>query len=162
MNQISCKSKIISDKRKEKSKNRKSKKRKGEKSVLYPNFNELRVKTFQIEYEKQLSSTAKFLLKNFQNKSLYYAIDDILYLLKSDPVEQDNLLALLYSPVLSLQNNFYISFFDIWIHEIYINQVLTTNKFLPNENQNIKQSNYITIKLFYRIKNPIKKQELLW
>jgi hypothetical protein len=38
---------------------------------------------------KKLSSTAKFILNSFQNKYIYYAIDDILYLLKSDPIERD-------------------------------------------------------------------------
>jgi hypothetical protein len=51
---------------------------------------------------KELSSTAKFILNSFQNKYIYYAIDDILYLLKSDPIERDSLLAILYSPILSL------------------------------------------------------------
>jgi hypothetical protein len=40
---------------------------------------------------KELSSTAKFILNSFQNKYIYYAIDDILYLLKSDPIERDSL-----------------------------------------------------------------------
>jgi hypothetical protein len=41
--------------------------------------------------KKELSSTAKFILNSFQNKYIYYAIDDILYLLKSDPIERDSL-----------------------------------------------------------------------
>jgi hypothetical protein len=69
---------------------------------------------------KKIISIAKFILNSFQNKYLYYAIDDILYSLKSNPIERDNLLGILYSPVLSLQNNFSINFFDIWIREIYI------------------------------------------
>jgi hypothetical protein len=72
----------------------------------------------------------KIILNSFQNKYIYYAIDDILYLFKSNPIERDNLLAILYSPVLSLQNNFSINFFDIWIHEIYINEISKVNKFL--------------------------------
>jgi hypothetical protein len=58
---------------------------------------------------KELSSTAKFILNSFQNKYIYYN-DDILYLLKSDPIERDSLLAILYSPILSLQNNFSVNF----------------------------------------------------
>lgn len=132
------------------------------KPFLYPNPNELTSKTFQIKYEKKLSSIAKFLLNSFQNKYLYYAIDDILDLFKSNPTERDNLLTILYSPVLSLQNNLYINFFDIWIYEIYISEVLKTNKFLTNNFENLEQFNYITIKLLYRTKIPIKKQESLW
>jgi hypothetical protein len=55
------------------------------------------------------SSTAKFILNSFQNKYIYYAIDDILYLLKSDPIERDSLQQL-YSPILSLQNNSPLTF----------------------------------------------------
>jgi hypothetical protein len=143
-------------------KKRKSSNRSEGKPFLYPNSNELTSKTFQIKYERKLSSIAKFLLNSFQNKYLYYAIDDILYLLKSNPIERDNLLAILYSPVLSLQNNLSINFFDIWVHEIYISEVSKVNKFLTNNCQNFEPFSYITIKLLYRTKIPIKKQESLW
>ena len=132
------------------------------KPLQYPSFNEITSKTFQIKYEKKLSSTAKFTLNSFRNKYLYYAIDDILYLLKSNPIERDNLLAILYSPVLSLHNNFSINFFDIWIHEIYINEISKVNKFLTNDFQNFEQFSYITLKLLYKTRVPIKKQESLW
>jgi hypothetical protein len=72
----------------------------------------------------------KFILNSFQNKYIYYAIDDILYTLKSNPIERDNLLAILYSPVLSLQNNFSVNFFDIWIREIYIEEISKLINFL--------------------------------
>jgi hypothetical protein len=143
-------------------KRRKSSNRSEGKPFLYPNSNELTSKTFQIKYERKLSSVSKFLLNSFQNKYLYYAIDDILYLLKSNPIERDNLLAILYSPVLSLQNNLSTNFFDIWIHEIYINEVNKGNKFLETKCQNLESFHYITIKLLYRTKIPIKKQESLW
>jgi len=132
------------------------------KPLQYPKPNEITSKTFQIKYEKELSSIAKFVLNSFQNKYIYYAIDDILYLLKSNPIERDNLLAIIYSPVLSLQNNFSINFFDIWIHEIYINEVPKVNKFITNDFQNLEQFSYITIKLLYKTRVPIKKQDSLW
>lgn len=118
--------------------------------------------TFQIKYEKELSTIAKFILSSFQKKYIYYAIDDILYLLKSNPIEQNNLLSIIYSPIVSLQNNFYINFFEIWIDEIYINPVSKINKFIPSNYQNFEQFSYITIKLFYKRGVPIKKQEPLW
>ena len=132
------------------------------KRFLYPLQSEVKIKTFQIKYEKKLSTIAKFTLNSFQNKYLYYAIDDLLYLLKFNPIERDNLLAILYSPVLSLHNNFSINFFDIWIHEIYINEISKVNKFLANDFQNFEQFSYITLKLFYKTRIPIKKQESLW
>jgi len=132
------------------------------KPLPYPNSNEITSKTFQIKYERKLSSITKILLNSFQNKYLYYAIDDILYLLKLNPIERDNLLAILYSPVLALQNNLSINFFDIWIHEIYISEVSKVNKFLTNNCQNFELFSYITIKVLYKKNIPIKKEESLW
>jgi len=128
----------------------------------YPNLNELKSKTFYIKYEKELSVIDKIMLNNFQNKYLYHAIDDILYSLKSKPVERNNLLSIIYSPILYLQNNFSIDFFDIWIGDIYINQESKVNKFLAKNSSNPEQFSYITIKLFYTTKLPVKKPEPLW
>lgn len=119
-------------------------------------------KTFQIKYDKRLSLTAKLILKSFHKKYIYYAIDDILYSFRSNPFERENILAILYSPVLSLQNNFSINFFDIWVGEISIQEVSKVNKFLDIEAQTSEQFTYITLKLFYKIPIPAKKQEPLW
>ena len=130
------------------------------KPLQYPN--EMMSKTFQIRYDKKLSSLAKFLLNSFKNKYIYYAIDDILYSLKSNPIERENLLGLLYSPVLSLHNNLCINFFDIWVQEVYINETSKVNKFLTNEYQNLEQFTYITIKFLYKTRVPVKKPDSLW
>ena len=145
-----------------------TKKRSEGRPLKYPcpqfdeNLDEPLLKTFEIKYEKKLSSTAKSILNSFRHKYFYYAIDDILYLLKSNPIERDNLLAIIYSPVLSLQNNFSISFFDIWIDEIYINETSKVNKFLTDDFQNLEQFSYITIRLFYQTRIPDQKPESLW
>lgn len=143
-------------------KKRKSITRSEGKPLQYPKSNEITSQTFQIKYEKNLSSAAKAILNSFQNKYIYYAIDDILYLLKGNPIERDNLLAILYSPVLSLQNNFSVNFFDIWIREVYIEEISKVNKFLTKDSQTLTQFSYVTIKLFYKTKVPVKKQESLW
>jgi len=143
-------------------KKRKSPIRSEGKPLQYPKSNEIISKTFQIKYQNKLSLTSKFILNSFQNKYIYYAIDDILYTLKSSPIERDNLLAILYSPVLSLQNNFSVNFFDIWIRQIYIEEISKTNKFLNNDSQTLDQFSYITIQFFYKTRVPVKKQESLW
>jgi hypothetical protein len=125
-------------------KKRKSNSRSEGKPLQYPKSNEITSKTFQIEYHENLSSTAKFILNSFQNKYIYYAIDDILYSLKSNPIERDNILAILYSPILSLQNDFLINFFDIWIRDIYISEISKTNKFLSQDFETSEKVNYIT------------------
>jgi len=143
-------------------KKRKIKTRSEGKPLQYPKSSEITSKTFQMKYQTRLSTTAKCLLNNFQNKYIYYAIDDILYLLKTKPVERDNLLAVLYSPILSLQNNFSVNFFDIWIRDVYIDEISKTNRFLKNDSTTLKEFNYITIKFFYKTRVPVKKQESLW
>ena len=143
-------------------KKRKSNSRSEGKPLPYPKPSELTSKTFQIKYHQNLSLTAKFILNSFQNKYIYYAIDDILYSLKSNPTERDSLLAVLYSPIISVQNNFLVNFFDIWIRDVYIDEVSKTNKFLTQDSENLHKVTYITIKLFYRTKVPVKKQESLW
>jgi len=147
---------------KKQTRTRKSSKRSEGKPLQYPKSNEITSKTFQIKYEKRLSSVAKLVLNSFQNKYIYYAIDDILYSFKSNPTERDNILAILYSPIISLQNNFSINFFDIWIHEIYINEISKVNKFLKNDSSNFEPLSSITIKLLYKTKIPIQKQDSLW
>lgn len=143
-------------------KKRKSNSRSEGKPLQYPKPSELTSKTFRIEYNENLSLAAKFILNSFQNKYIYYAIDDILYSFRSNPIERDNLLAVLYSPILSLQNNFLVNFFDIWIRDIYIDEISKTNKFLKKDSENLYKVTYITIKLFYKTRVPIKKQESLW
>jgi hypothetical protein len=143
-------------------KKRKSPTRSEGKPLQYPQLDEITSKIFQIKYKDKLSLTAKFILNSFQNKYIYYAIDDILYTLKSSRIERDNILAILYSPILSLQNNFSVNFFDIWIRDIYIEEVSKTNKFLSNDSQSLTQFTYITIQFFYKTKIPIRKQESLW
>lgn len=130
--------------------------------LRYLKPNETLLKTFQIRYDKKLSPIAKLILNSFQNKYIYYAIDDILYSFKLNSKERDNLLAILYSPVLSLQNNFSINFFNIWIEEIYVHEVSKVNKFLKNDSSNFGQLNYITITLLYKTNIPIKKPDSLW
>lgn len=130
------------------------------KQIKYPS--ELLSKTFYIKYEKNLSLVAKFILKSFRNKYIYYAIDDILYLLNSNSIERDKLLSILYSPILLLQNNFYVNFFDIWIHEIYINEISEPNKFINPDCKNFKTFDYIIIKFLYKTSIPKKKIEPLW
>lgn len=143
-------------------KKRKSTTKSEGKPLQYPKSNEIISKTFQIKYDKKLSTTSKFILNSFQNKYIYYAIDDILYLFELDQTERNNLLAILYSPVLSLQNNFFVNFFDIWIREIYIDEVSKVNKFIHQDSQTSQQFSYIIIKFFYKTRVPVKKQESLW
>ena len=66
------------------------------------------------------------------------------------------------SVVISLQNNYSVNFFDIWVSEIYIEEISKTNKFLAVDSQTFNQSTYITVKFFYKTKVPAKKQESLW
>jgi hypothetical protein len=143
-------------------KKRKSTTRSEGKPLQYPKSDEIKCKTFQIKYDGKLSLIAKFILNSFQNKYIYYGIDDILYQFGLNLKEYETLLAILYSPVISLQNNYSVNFFDIWVNEIYIEEDSKLNKFLSNESQPLSQFTYITVKFFYKTKVPTKKQESLW
>jgi hypothetical protein len=120
------------------------------------------LKIFQIKYDNKLSTTAKFILNSFQNKFIYYAIDDILDILELNQIEKENLLTILYSPIISLQNNFSVNFFDIWIREIYIEEIGKVNRLLQNHSETKEQFSYITIELLYTTRLPFKKLEPLW
>lgn len=128
----------------------------------YPNQMGMRSKTFFLKSKKPLSTVDKIILNNFEKKYLYHAIDDVLYSLKSKPVERANLLEILYTPVLALQNHFSIDFFDIWIDEISINKVSKNNKFLVNCTSTMEPFSYITMKLVYNKKLLPKKTESFW
>jgi len=143
-------------------KKRKSTTRSEGKPLQYPKSNEITSKTFQIKCSHELSSLSKLILNSFQNKYIYYAIDDILYMLKYSPFERDNLLAILYSPILSLQNNFSVNFFDIWIRQVSLEEVSKSNKFFKDESKISNQFTTITIQFFYKTKTPVKKQKSLW
>ena len=138
--------------------------KRSEGKINYPNPTDefTSAKTFQIKYDKKLSPVAKLILNSFQKKYIYYAIDDIFYSFQLNSSERENLLAILYSPVLSLQNNFSIDFFKIWIDEIYIQEISKVNKFFKNNSSNFQQYNYITIKLLYKMPIPPKKPYVLW
>lgn len=154
-------------------KKRKKKKRRREKIHQYPSphpdegldvafASEVFSKTFCIQYKKPLSLNAKCILNSFQNKYIYYAIDDILSLSNSNLEEKDYLLEILYSPILSLHNNLSINFFDIWIHEIYIDELSKPNRFLKSTNEILTQTSIITLKLFYKLPIQVKKRATIW
>lgn len=118
-------------------------------------------KTFEIKYNHKLSLKAKSIMSSFRYKYIYYAIDDLLDLLKSNPVEKENLLGVLYSSILSLHNNLEINFFDIWIDSIFISEIAENNRFLTAKEE-CKTLTHITLKLVYRTRLPFKKPEALW
>ena len=118
-------------------------------------------KTFEIKYNNKISLKAKSILNSFTYKYIYYAIDDLLDLLKSDPVEKENLLTVLYSSILSLHNNLEINFFDIWIESIFIKEIGQKNRFFKTK-EDSKTLTHITLKLLYRTRLPFKKPEPLW
>ena len=127
--------------------------------IVDPNFN---IKTFNVKCDSELSSLAKVVLKSFKFKLYYYIVDDLLYLLKSNPKERDYLLQILHSSVIFLQNNLYVNFFDIYIYDISINEVSNFNRFVNEQSESFKVSNTISIKLAYQVKPVTKKLETTW
>lgn len=127
-----------------------------------PRINRQSSRTIQIRYEENLSLLSKSIINSFQNKYIFYAMDDLLYLLGPNSKECHSLLELLYSSMLSLHNNNATNFFDIWIDAVYINETYKYNKFLGNNSQKIKESTQITLILHHINRPPIKKPEPIW
>jgi hypothetical protein len=127
--------------------------------IVDPNFN---IKTFNIKCDSELSALAKIVLKSFKFKLYYYIVDDLLYLLKSNPEERDYLLQILHSSVIFLQNNLYVNFFDIYIYDISINEISKFNRFVNTHSESFNISTMITIKLAYQVKPVTKKLETTW
>lgn len=125
----------------------------------YPTSSDLNLKTFQINYNHELSLETRLLLNSFPKKYIYYAIDDILYALNLSLNERENLLSILYSVILSLHNTKCINFFDIWIHDLYITKDLKTNRFLRKKFHN---SYHIIVTVLYKTKKLTPKPEPLW
>ena len=129
------------------------------KYIPYPDPEEQQIIEFQIEYEDAISPVTELLLRSWKGKYFYYAIDDIIYNPQSNPVERAKLLSILSSTAISLQNNFSISFFNIWIWDISINKVSKFNKFLEKERE---LRNVLRITLAFTESEPIQKLEPLW
>ena len=72
--------------------------------IVDPNFH---IKTFNVKCDTKLSPIAKTILQSFKYKLYYYVIDDLFYLLKSNPEERDYLLQILNSSAIFLHNNLY-------------------------------------------------------
>nr|YP_010172802.1 hypothetical protein J6725_pgp088 [Eucampia zodiacus]QSH90582.1 hypothetical protein [Eucampia zodiacus] len=131
---------------------------------MVPKVNDTKfnIKTFNIKYEKKLSPLAKTIIQSLKFKLYYYVVEDLLYLLKTNQTEANQLLQILHSTVIYLQNNLHVNFFDIYVYEISITEKQNMNKFIQNSSDYFESLNYLTIKLAYQVKPISKKLELVW
>ena len=131
---------------------------------MVPKLNDTKfnIKTFNIKYEKKLSPLAKTIIQSLKFKLYYYVVEDLLYLLKTNQTEANQLLQILHSTVIYLQNNLYVNFFDIYVYEISITEKQNLNKFIQNSSDYFESLNYLTIKLAYQVKPVSKKLESVW
>jgi hypothetical protein len=131
---------------------------------MVPKINDTKfnIKTFNIRYEKKLSPLAKTIIQSLKFKLYYYVVEDLLYLLKSNQKEANQLLQILHSTVIYLQNNLYVNFFDIYVYEVNISEKSNSNKFVKNSTDYFESLNYLTIKLAYQVKPISKKLESIW
>lgn len=136
------------------------------KPIKYPNgseeTNKKLFRTFQINYDGTLSLGAKSILNSFSNKYIYYAIDDLLYLLNPNSKEREILLAFLYSAMMSIHNNLSVNFFNIWVDAVYFNDISKKNRFLIDNSKDFKPVTVISLSLYYKSSLPIKKSEPIW
>ena len=128
-------------------------------AIIDENF---KIKTFSVECDQQFSAFIELILKSFRFKLYYYVVDDLLYFSKSNPNEFKYILQILNSTVIFLQNNLYVNYFDIYVYDIKINQALIINRFIDESTKQSKGSNYIVIKLAYKVRPFRKKLEINW
>jgi len=154
--------------KKEKQKNKKRRKArlieypyKGPK-FLYTKNEPKKAKTFQIYYDRELSIITKFTLTSFQNKYLYYALEDLKSNLFSNEFEKNIILSAIYNAILFLHNNECTNLFDIWIGNIYIQEDIKNNRLMNSKFKPVVNYTKITLVLFYKIQLPRKKLEPLW
>ena len=113
--------------------------------------------TFNIKCKKKLSSHAKSVLLAWSNKPFYCANEDILYLFKSNLIEQEFLLRTLHSMAIFLQNATCTNFFDISICSVSISSAKNWNK--SNHSEFVES---ITFKLKSHVTLPPEKAEIPW
>lgn len=130
--------------------------------ILYPYKEKKSCKTFQVYYQKELSSITKSILTGFKNKYIYYAIEDLKASLPSNSFERNDILSVLYSSMLWLHNNQCINFFDIWIANVYIREEISKNRFVKISSKQFTNNTKITLVLFYKIGLPRINLTSLW
>ena len=118
--------------------------------------------TFNVKREKKLSSRAKSILKTWKGKAFYYVNEDILYLFKFNPVEQDFLLKILHSMVIFLQNATSTSFFDIYVHDVNITEIPGFNSSNRQKLENIDSIESVSFTLKCDVTPPPEKAEIPW
>jgi len=118
--------------------------------------------TFTVKCEKNLSSRSKNILKTWKGKAFYYANEDILYLFKFNPIEQDFFLKILHSMAIFLQNATSASFFDIYIDDINITQIPRFNHSNTQKSHNIDLLDCLSFKLKCSVTPPPEKPETPW
>jgi len=118
--------------------------------------------TFTVKCEKKLSSELKSILKTWKGKAFYSVNEDVLYLFKSNSVEQDFFLKILHSMAIFLQNAISVSFFDIYIYDITIIRIPTSKKTNKINPKTIAAIDFITFTLKCSITLPSEKPEVHW
>lgn len=130
--------------------------------LFYPNQEKQSCKTFQVYYEGKFSDITKLILTSLKNKYIYYAIEDINSNKSLNSAEKNNLLSILSSTMIWLQNNQYTNFFDIWIGNIYIQEERSLNRFMESEIEISINNTKVILVLFYKIRLPRKTSKSLW
>ena len=112
-----------------------------------PSFISLK-KTFKFQNSRFFPSHVKSIFinwkKKWKGKSYFHAIDDILYLLKEYPDEQELTLQLFNSIGIYFQNNLLINLLDIIIDDINFNRVKINNRFFNSSLVHLENDESIT------------------
>lgn len=119
--------------------------------------------TFRLQLSSPLSPTLKPLLASWKDKYLWYALDDLLDVFRTQPTEQQRMLGLLAGPVIRLQNRDSIDFFKIWIQQVWMEETpVSPNRFLAADRRPSDSTTLITLELCYQESRITPKPTPLW
>jgi len=100
------------------------------------------------------------ILKSLRNRSFYKAIEIVSDI--PNVAERNEILQILYAATIYTENNHYSNLLKLWIDDIYIRKIPTSNQFLTQELQSLKDQYNVIIKLGFEYKEPPVKKEPLW
>ena len=101
-------------------------------------------------------------MKTWKGKAFYYVNEDLLYLFKSNSVEQDFFLKILHSMAIFLQNAISASFFDIYIYDVKITKIPRFKKVNKMNTKPVATVDFITFTLKCSVTLPSEKPEIHW
>ena len=116
--------------------------------------------TVNAKYSYKITQNLKKVLKNLRKRSFYKSVEILSKL--SNNLERTVILQIIYSAVAYAENNHHANLLKVWVDDIYIKEVVKSNKFLNKKSEKLKNTYYITLKISFEYKAFPGKKESIW